>query len=41
MKGEGLEPGAQRLAGTILAVFGIMMVMSVYYIFWKRHSDES
>jgi len=41
MKGEGLEPGAPRLAGTILAVFGIMMVMSVYYIFWKRHSDES
>ena len=41
MKGEGLESGAQRLAGTILAVFGIMMVMSVYYIFWKRHSDET
>lgn len=39
--GAGLESGAPRLAGTILAVFGIMMVMSVYYIFWKRHSDES
>lgn len=37
----GLESDAPRLAGTILAVFGIMMVMSVYYIFWKRHSDES
>ncbi len=41
MKTEGLEGGSQRLAGTILAVFGIMMVMSVYYIFWKRHSDET
>lgn len=38
---SGLESGEPRLAGTILAVFGIMMVMSVYYIFWKRHSDES
>ena len=41
MKTEGLQAGTQRLAGTVLAVFGIMMVMSVYYIFWKRHSDES
>lgn len=41
MKSEGLQAGSQRLAGTVLAVFGIMMVMSVYYIFWKRHSDES
>jgi hypothetical protein len=41
MKTEGLQAGSQRLAGTVLAVFGIMMVMSVYYIFWKRHSDES
>jgi lysozyme len=41
MKTEGLEAGSQRMAGTILAVFGIMMVMSVYYIFWKRHSDET
>ena len=41
MKTEGLEAGSQRMAGTVLAVFGIMMVMSVYYIFWKRHSDES
>lgn len=41
MKTEVLQAGSQRLAGTVLAVFGIMMVMSVYYIFWKRHSDES
>ncbi|MEQ1782167.1 MAG: glycoside hydrolase family protein [Hyphomonadaceae bacterium] len=41
MKTDGLEAGSQRVAGTVLAVFGIMMVMSVYYIFWKRHSDES
>ncbi len=41
MKSDGLEAGSQRLAGTVLAVFGIMMVMSVYYIFWKRHSDET
>ena len=41
MKTDGLQAGPQRLAATVLAVFGIMMVMSVYYIFWKRHSDES
>ena len=41
MKTEGLAAGSQRLAGTALAVFGIMMVMSVYYIFWKRQSDET
>ncbi|MEY4785379.1 MAG: hypothetical protein RIR41_3314, partial [Pseudomonadota bacterium] len=23
-----------------LAVFGVMMVMSLYFIFWKRPSDE-
>ena len=40
-KGGGLEAGAPRLAGTILAVFGVMMVMSVYFIFWKRTSDET
>jgi hypothetical protein len=28
-----------RLAGTLLAVFGVMMVMSLYFIFWKRSSD--
>jgi hypothetical protein len=39
-KGEGLPTGVPRLAGTILAVFGVMMVMSLYFIFWKRPSDE-
>jgi lysozyme len=39
-KGGGLNTGVPRLAGTILAVFGVMMVMSVYFIFWKRTSDE-
>ncbi len=39
-KGNGLEAGIPRLAATILAVFGVMMVMSLYFIFWKRSSDE-
>jgi hypothetical protein len=39
-KGGGLPTGVPRLAGTLLAVFGIMMVMSLYFIFWKRSSDE-
>lgn len=40
-KDGGIESGAPRLAGTILAVFGVMMVMSLYYIFVKRPSDET
>jgi GH24 family phage-related lysozyme (muramidase) len=39
-KGDGLEMGVPRLAGTVLAVFGVMMAMSLYFIFWKRSSDE-
>jgi len=39
-RGEGLPMGGPRLAGTVLAVFGVMMVMSLYFIFWKRSSDE-
>jgi lysozyme len=38
-KDDGLEMGVPRLAGTLLAVFGVMMVMSLYFIFWKRSSD--
>lgn len=40
-KGGGLSTGVPRLAGTVLAVFGVMMVMSVYFLFWKRASDEA
>lgn len=40
-KGSGLEAGVPRLAATILAVFGVMMVMSLYFIFWKRTSDDT
>jgi hypothetical protein len=41
VKDGGIESGAPRLAGTILAVFGVMMIMSLYYIFVKRPSDEA
>lgn len=37
---DGAQNGAARLAGTVLAVFGVMMVMSLYFIFWKRTSDD-
>ncbi len=37
----GLEASAPRAAATVLAVFGVMMVMSVYFIFWNRTSDEA
>lgn len=40
-KEGGLNTGVPRLAGTILAVFGVMMVMSLYFIFWKRQTDET
>lgn len=40
-KGNGLEAGVPRLAATLLAVFGVMMVMSLYFIFWKRTSDDT
>jgi hypothetical protein len=40
-KDSGAEAGVPRLAGTILAVFGVMTLMSLYYLFWKRTSDES
>lgn len=40
-KDSGPETGAPRFAATILAVFGVMTLMSLYYLFWKRASDES
>ena len=40
-KDNGVEAGVPRLAGTILAVFGVMTLMSLYYLFLKRTSDES
>jgi lysozyme len=38
---SGLDAAAPRAAATVLAVFGVMMVMSLYFIFWKRTSDEA
>jgi lysozyme len=29
-----------RAAGTVLAVFGMMMLMSLYFLFWTRKSDD-
>lgn len=40
-KDSGLETETPRFAATILAVFGVMTLMSLYYLFWKRASDES
>lgn len=39
-KSNGPEMGVPRLAGTVLAVFGVMTAMSLYFIFRKRSSDE-
>lgn len=41
LKPEAFGVGAPQLAGTILAVFGVMTVMSLYFIVMKRTSDES
>lgn len=41
LKGNGMQAAVPGLAGTILAVFGVMTVMSLYYLFGKRTSDES
>ncbi len=37
---SSLNANAPRVAATLLAVFGVMMLMSVYFIFWSRTSDE-
>ena len=39
-RGSGLETGAPKVAAMILAVFGVMMVMSVYFLFWNRESGD-
>lgn len=36
-----LGDNAPRAAATLLAVFGVMMLMSVYFIFWNRPSDKA
>lgn len=36
-----LDASIPRAAATLLAVFGVMMLMSIYFLFWNRSSDES
>ena len=40
-KAGPLDANAPRAAATVLAVFGVMMLMSVYFLFWNRSSDEA
>jgi len=40
-KGNGVEAGIPRFAATLMAVFGVMMLMSLYYLFGKRTSDDA
>lgn len=35
-----LDASIPRAAATLLAVFGVMLLMSVYFLFWNRSSDE-
>lgn len=35
-----LDDSLPRAAATILAVFGVLLLMSVYFLFWNRPSDE-
>ncbi len=35
------DANAPRAAATLIAVFGVMMLMSVYFIFWNRPSDRT
>lgn len=39
-KAGSLDANAPRAAATILAVFGVMMLMSVYFIFWNRDTQD-
>ena len=41
LKGGSMHADVPRVAGTMLVVFGLMTVMSLYFIFWKRSSDET
>ena len=34
------DGGAPQLAGVALAAFGVMLVMSVYFIFWNRDTHD-
>jgi GH24 family phage-related lysozyme (muramidase) len=36
-----LDVSAPRVAATVLAVFGVMLLMSVYFLFWNRTADEA
>lgn len=38
---DSFDASVPRAAATLLAVFGVMMLMSVYFIFWNRTSDEN
>lgn len=40
-KDNGVAAGVPRLAATLMAVFGIMTLMSLYYLFVKRSSDDA
>jgi lysozyme len=40
-KADMADGNAPRAAATLLAVFGVMLLMSVYFIFWNRPSDEA
>lgn len=39
-RGSGLDTGAPRIAATVLAVFGVMMIMSLYFLFWNRETGD-
>ena len=36
-----LDASIPRAAATLLAVFGVMLLMSVYFLFWNRSSDDA
>ncbi|MDP3494474.1 MAG: glycoside hydrolase family protein [Hyphomonadaceae bacterium] len=36
-----LDASIPRAGATLLAVFGVMMLMSLYFLFWNRSSEES
>jgi lysozyme len=40
LRGGSLDADAPQLAGVALAVFGVMLVMSVYFIFWNRDTRD-
>jgi lysozyme len=40
LRGGSADAAAPQLAGVALAVFGVMLVMSVYFIFWNRDTRD-